>query len=306
MSRNKVLDKLCIKTGNAGRRWCWRKAPSALALLLPVVMFAAFLLAWPLQAQRSVVIPGPWRSGAHIPKPDLTGLEQIRFLTEAEYPPFNYYDDDTQLTGFNIELARAMCDVLAVRCDFQVLDWDDLIPSLNNGDGDAIIASMVISEKTLKRVDFTDRYYQTPARFVARVTQKRGKISPRTIKGRKVGVVQGSAHEAYLRDFFPLVKRVPFENLGDAREALKGGFVDFLFADGITMLFWLNGKDSARCCEFRGGPYTETRYFGEGVAIAVRKGDRRMRTILNYALDQVRKSGRYDEYFLRYFPQSFY
>lgn len=270
------------------------------------VFLLTMLFVWPLAAQRSVVIPGHWRSGAHIPKPDLTGIEQIRFLTEAEYPPFNYYDDDTQLTGFNVDIARAMCDVLVVRCDFQVLDWDDLVPALNNGDGDAIIASMVITEKTLKQVDFTDRYYQTPARFIARVTNKQRKISPRTIDGRKVGVVQNSAHAAYLKDFFPRVKIVSFDDLGDAKEALKGGFVDYLFADGITMLFWLNGQDSARCCEFRGGPYTESRYFGEGVAVAVKKGDRRMRTILNYALAEVRKSGRYDEYFLRYFPQSFY
>ncbi len=274
--------------------------------LAAVVFLLAALLAWPLAAQRGVVIPGPWRSGAHIPKPDLTGIEQIRFLTEAEYPPFNYYDDETQLTGFNVDLARAICDVLAVRCDFQVHDWDDLIPALDNGDGDAIIASIAITEKTLQQVDFTDRYYQTPARFVARVSEKLRQISPRSLAGRKVAVVQNSAHAAYLRDFFPGVKIVTFEGLGDAKEALKGGFVDFLFADGITMLFWLNGQDSAQCCEFRGGPYTESRYFGEGVAIAVRKGDRRMRAILNYALSEVRKSGRYDEYFLRYFPQSFY
>ncbi len=264
-----------------------------------------------LHAQESTVnIPGPWRSAARIPKPDLTGLERIRFLTEAEYPPFNYYDQSGQLAGFNIDLARAICDVLAVQCEFQVQDWDDLIPVLNKGDGDAIIASLSISKQTLRQVDFTDRYYQTPARFVARVSEKLQQISPDTLAGKKVAVVQGTAHEAYLRDFFPKAKIIPFEELSEAQEALKSGFVDFLFGDGITLVFWLNGKNSEQCCDFRGGPYTETRYFGEGVAIAVKKGDRRMRTILNYALNLVHQKkgfkGSYKEYFIKHFPRSFY
>jgi len=92
----------------------------------------------------------------------------------------------------------------------------------------------------------------------------------------------------------------------DAQKALKGGAIDLVFGDGIGLTFWINGVTSDGCCEFRGGPYLDTKYFGEGVGIAVKKGNRQLVEILNYALEQVHASGRYDELFLRYFPMSFF
>ena len=109
-----------------------------------------------------------------------------------------------------------------------------------------------------------------------------------------------------MRDFFPGVKVVAFERLAKAEEALTARKVDLLFGDGITLMFWINGTTSNGCCEFRGGPYLESRYFGEGVGIAVQKGNRKMREILNYGLERVRNGGRYEELFLRYFPLSFF
>ena len=79
-----------------------------------------------------------------------------------------------------------------------------------------------------------------------------------------------------------------------------------MFGDGIGLTFWLNGVTSDGCCEFRGGPYFDAKYFGEGVGIAVKKGNRQLVEILNYALEQVHASGRYEGLFLRYFPMSFF
>ena len=65
----------------------------------------------------------------------------------------------------------------------------------------------------------------------------------------------------------------PYPSADIARLALKKGDVDLLFGDAITLAFWLNGTDSENCCSFRGGPYMDSRYFGEGVGIAVKKGN---------------------------------
>ena len=89
----------------------------------------------------------------------------IRFLTEGDYPPFNYLDEDNVLTGFNVDIARAVCLELAAACDIQVRPWSELIPALRRGEADAIVASHAISQNMLKAVDVTDRYYHTPARF---------------------------------------------------------------------------------------------------------------------------------------------
>jgi polar amino acid transport system substrate-binding protein len=87
-----------------------------------------------------------------------------------------------------------------------------------------------------------------------------------------------------------------------ARLALKRGDVDLLFGDAISLAFWLNGTDSENCCSFRGGPYMDSRYFGEGVGIAVKKGNDTMRLALNWALFRVWEQGRFTDLWLRYFP----
>ena len=89
-------------------------------------------------------------------------------------------------------------------------------------------------------------------------------------------------------------------------EALKDGTVELVFGDGIGLTFWLNGVMGDACCEFRGGPFLDAKYFGEGIGIAVKQGDRKLVRILNYALELVHESGRYEELFLRYFPMNFF
>lgn len=256
------------------------------------------------QAQPTLV-PDSWRGPHRRPKPEIKGIERLRFVTNGDFPPFDYFDDDGSLTGFNVDLARAICEVLAVECEVRAVEWEALLADLAKGEADAAIASLRISTDNLAKADFTDRYYQTPARFISRNDGPVRDIRPEALGGRKIGVAAGTAHEAFIRTFFPDAAIVPFETGEKAREAVKAGAVDLAFGDGISLMFWLNGTGADNCCQFRGGPYIEGRYFGEGVGIAVKKGSRELKDILNYALDQVHASGRYEELFLRYFPMSF-
>lgn len=242
----------------------------------------------------------------HIPKPDFQDIELIRFVTDNDYPPFNYLDEEGELTGFNVDLMRVICDELSVECSIRAVSWSRLLPSLEEGEADAVIASIRISEQSLKEVDFTDSYYHTPARFLALKSNPTKAITPETISGKKVGVLGGTAHEVYLGDFFTQSAVVAYASMDEAKSALRKGSIDFLFGDGVSLMFWLNGTLSEGCCEFRGGPFTESRYFGEGIGIAVRKGNRKMRDVLNYGLNLVRSEGRFEELYLRYFPLSFF
>ena len=99
---------------------------------------------------------------------DLPRRVAIRFLTDSDYPPFHYYDEDGMLTGFNVDIARAICFELAAACDIQVRPWGELVGALKRGDADAVIASHAITAKALAEVEFTDRYYHTPAWFAGR------------------------------------------------------------------------------------------------------------------------------------------
>jgi polar amino acid transport system substrate-binding protein len=127
---------------------------------------------------------------------------------------------------------------------------------------------------------------------------------PEKLEGRKVAVVAGTSHEAYLKALFPEAELRPYPNSDLARLALQRGDVDLLFGDAIALAFWLNGTSSENCCVFRGGPYLDSRFFGEGIGIAVRKGNDAMRLTLNWALFRIWEQGRFTDLWLRYFPIS--
>lgn len=239
-------------------------------------------------------------------KPALGRMTQIRFLTEDDYPPFHFRGPNGLPIGFNLDLARAICEELGVTCTVQVRRFDTLLAALDAGAGDAVIASIAITAETRAKADFTDRYYRTPARFAAKKDSALKEISPELIAGKSVAVVAGSAHEAYIRTFFAETAIRNFPDMAAALNALKFREVELVFGDGIALSFWLNGSDSAGCCIFRGGPYTESRFFGEGVGIAVKPGNDVLVRALNHALYRLWERGVFTDLYLRYFPVGFY
>jgi polar amino acid transport system substrate-binding protein len=272
-----------------------------------MVMFALLAPGWAhAQEPASEESVEAQETTLRIPKPDLQDLDQIRFVTDNDYPPFNYLDEEGELTGFNVDLMRAVCDELSVECSIRTVSWGRLLPSLKEGEADAVIASIRVSEKTLRQADFTDSYFHTPARFAALKDNPLKAITPETLSGKKIGVIGGTAHQAYLGDFFTHSAVVAYDTADEAKSSLREGKIDFLFGDGVSLMFWLNGTSSESCCEFRGGPFTESKYFGEGIGIAVRKGNRKLRDALNYGLFLARSEGRFEELHLRYFPLSFF
>jgi polar amino acid transport system substrate-binding protein len=249
-------------------------------------------------------VPGFWDPWRRPERPDLSRVSGIRFLTEIDYPPFNYAGPDGHPAGFNVDIARLICEEIRATCTVQMRRFDTLLGALNENRGDAVIASIAATPQNRQRADFTDPYYRTPARFVSRKITPIDSVAPEDLAGKKVAVVAGTAHEAYLRTLFTDVEVKPYPSHAEARTALVKGEVDLLFDDGISLAFWLNGTDSAGCCAFRGGPFTESRYFGEGIGIAVRRGDDVLRQALNWALFRLWERGKFTDLWLRYFPVS--
>jgi polar amino acid transport system substrate-binding protein len=280
-----------------------------LAVLLGALAIV-FPAALPAGAQEGVTlpsgagVPGFWDPRRRPERPDLSRIQSIRFLTELDYPPFNYAGPDGNPVGFNVDLARQLCDEIKTTCTIQARRFDLLLDALDDNRGDAVIASIAITPATRRRADFTDPYYRTPARFVARADSPIGDVLPELVEGKKIGVVAGTAHEAFLKEMFTAAEVRSYANAEAAREALRNKDVDLLFGDGITLAFWLNGSDSSGCCVFRGGPFLESRYFGDGVGIAVRRGNDLLRQALNWALFRQWEKGGFTDLWLRYFPIS--
>ena len=241
-------------------------------------------------------------------KPDLASLQRLRFLTTTDFPPFNFLDRSGRLTGFNVDLARAICTELEIldKCQIQALPWAELATALAGKQGDAIIAGISVTAETRAKYTFSRSYLQFPARFAVHKASKIADAVYPELAGQRIGVIAGSVHERMLRDYFPDVQVVTYAKQDWVFEDLKAGKIAGVFGDGMRLAFWLAGSDSAGCCRFAGGPYMAPEYLGTGLAIATAKDDPLLARAFDYALHEISAKGTFAELYLRYFPVSFF
>jgi len=277
------------------------RARSRFGLLVRAVL-ACLAVSGPAGAE--VAIPNFWDPRARIDRPDLPTTRTVRFLVDDDFPPFHFAGPDGAPTGFSVELARALCERLNLTCTVQARRFETLLDDLAEARGDAVAAAIPVTADIRGRFGATEVYFRNPARFAARRDRPVGEPSPRTVEGQAVGVVAGTAHEAYLRTFFPGARARAEPDLATALTSLRRGEADLVFADGVGLSRWVGGADSGDCCQLVGGPYLDSRFFGEGISLLVRKDDEVLRRTLDYGLQQLWDEGKYAELYLRFFPVS--
>lgn len=271
------------------------------AFVAAILSFSAVL---PLHAQDSQTVPNFWDPKAIQDRPaDIP--EKIQFLAIDSFPPFVFRDAEEQLTGFNVDLARALCQELDTSCSLQIKEFGDLLVALEEEEGDAIISGLARSENLADRFDFSDDYLKLPARFIVR-NGAGGGFSETAIAGERISVEAGSRHEAFATKFWPEAVVVAHDTVADARAAVVSGEADAHFGDGLSLSFWLKSEAAAECCSFIGGPWLEPGYFDQGLSFVTRKGDVERLDAINYGLRRLYQSGVYRELYLRYFPVSFF
>ncbi|MES0199574.1 transporter substrate-binding domain-containing protein [Mesorhizobium sp. M0011] len=253
-------------------------------------------------------VPMLWDAKERLPKPDLSTLPRLRFLTTTDFPPFNFLDGAGKLSGFHIDLARAICAELGIveKCQIQALPWAELEGALRKGEGEAIIAGIAATPESRTTYAFSRSYLQFPARFIMPKSKALTEPIFDKLLGKRVGVISGSAHERMLRDYFSTVQVIPFDRPEDLYADLKAGKVDAAFGDGMRLAFWLGGSDAAGCCRFAGGPYLAPEYLGTGMAIATKADNPALAAAIDYALQEISMKGTFAEFYLRYFPVSFF
>lgn len=235
--------------------------------------------------------------------PNLAAVPAIRFLTTADFPPFNYRDDKGELIGFNIDLARGLCDELKLTCTIQAWPWEQAARALEDNQGDALVAGLALTPENGALFDFSSIYLALPGRFVARLAEAQT-FDPAMLDGKTVAVRRGSTHAEFIRRYLPTAKLVEFDSEPAALDALRESKADLYFGDGMRASFWLN--EHTDCCDFAGLPYFRPDLFGEGLAVAVPAGHDAVRQAIDYGLVRLKQSGRLDELYLRWFPVSFY
>ena len=224
---------------------------------------------------------------------------------EGAYPPFSETSPDGSIVGFDIDIGNALCAEIGQECTMVKTDWDGIIPALLEGKCDAIIASMSITPEREEVIDFTNKYYQTPAMFVARADAG-FEDTPEGMAGKVVGVQRGSIHQGFMEGEFPDVELRLYGTQDEAHLDLTAGRLDAVMADSIAISDGFLKTPAGEGYAFFGESYSIPKYHGTGAGIGVRKGDDDLRESLNSAIEAIRASGQYDEIADKYFDFDIY
>jgi arginine/ornithine transport system substrate-binding protein len=232
--------------------------------------------------------------------------DKVRIGVEGAYPPFSYVTPQGELAGFDIDIAKALGAAMGAEVTLVAQDWDGIIPALLAKKYDAIIASMSVTEERKQKVAFSNKYYQTPAKFII----KKGamaEFTPEAMKGKRVGVQRATIHDRYLTDNYG--NDVEIKRYGTQDEAyldLTAGRVDMLLADSVALSDGFLKKPEGADYQFIGPDLTDERWFGNGAGIAIRKEDTDLVELFNKAIEQIRSDGTYQAIQDKYFDFNVY
>ncbi|MDP5255089.1 MULTISPECIES: ABC transporter substrate-binding protein [unclassified Vibrio] len=253
-----------------------------------------------------------WLLAATIAATAVTGVAQakdwkeVRFGIEGAYPPFSWTEPDGSLAGFDVDMANALCEEMAVKCKIVPQDWDGIIPSLLARKYDAIIAAMSITEERRKKIDFTHKYALIPNKFIAKKDAGLT-FSKEGLDGVKIGVQRATTHDKYLTDNYgDSVDIVRYGSFDEAYLDLANGRIAAVLGDASALEEGVLKKEGGEQYEFVGPSLTDPKWFGEGFGIATRKQDKDLTEKLNAAIDAVRADGTYKKIQDKYFNYDVY
>ena len=227
--------------------------------------------------------------------------KHLKVAIDPTYEPFTFKTADGKPTGFDVDIATALCEQIKRKCVFVEQVWDSMIPGLQAKKYDVIISSLSVTEDRLKVIDFSDKYYNTPSRVVIKKGVKFD--GPASLKGKKIGVLKGSTQEKYALGELKTVgvEVIPYEAQDQVYLDIKSGRLDGTVADFVEVTGGFLSKPEGKDYTLVGPELYIQKYFGTGAGIGMRKGQDALKKDLNTAIKTIRSNGTYktinDKYF---------
>lgn len=221
----------------------------------------------------------------------------LKICVEGAYPPFSSIAADGSIQGFDIDIANALCEQMGTSCALVPTEWVAIVPALLERRCDAIVASMSNTGERREVMDFSTKYYNTPARFVGRKGMTLDDLGP----GTTVGVLRDSVHLNFVRDRFPRLPIRPFATGADMFQALAAGEIAAVMADSVGSQQGFLGRPTADGFDYFGPDYADPAYHGLGAAVAVRQSEEDLRNAFSHAIGALRANGTYQTINGRYF-----
>ena len=229
----------------------------------------------------------------------------LRVAVEGDgaYAPFSFFDSSGKLAGFDIEIARALCEQVPDGCEIVPVNWETIIDGLADQRFDAAVASIAFSKERAGRIVFGAPYYRSHSVFIGR-PDRFAAVTPDALKGVRLASSTGTIQQQFLVDGYKQSTIVEAKDMNDAYAKLKEGSVDLVLGDAVAFMEFLqsaNGADFG----FVGDPLT-----GEALQsaayITLRKGLEDKAPVFAEALKRIRLDGTYDRINRVYVPFSIY
>lgn len=225
----------------------------------------------------------------------------LKVAIDPTYEPFTYKTADGKPTGFDVDIANAICAQIKRNCVFVEQVWDSMIPGLQARKYDVVVSSLSITDERKRVIDFSDRYYKTPSAIV--VKKGTAYANPASLKGKRIGVLKGSTQEKWaMGELKPAgVTVVPYEAQDQVYLDINAGRLDGTVADKVEVHGGFLRKPEGKDFGYVGPDQYETKYYGDGIGIGMRKGQKDLKDQINQAIKTIRSNGTYSTIAKKYF-----
>ncbi|HSF64475.1 MAG TPA: transporter substrate-binding domain-containing protein [Paracoccaceae bacterium] len=203
--------------------------------------------------------------------------QTVRMGTEGAYPPYNFINDKGEVDGFERELGDKLCEMAGLTCEWVTTDWDSIIPNLQSGNYDTIIAGMSITEERDKVIDFTQNYIPPAASAYMALS------ADADIKGGVVAAQVGTIQAGYVAESGATL--LEFATPDETVAAVRNGEADAVFADKDFL---------APILAESGGQFAwagEDVQLGGGVGMGLRESDTELKAKFDAAIGTMKADG---------------
>jgi polar amino acid transport system substrate-binding protein len=234
--------------------------------------------------------------------PPETVTSVVKLLTDVDFAPYSYKNALGELVGISVDMATIACSEAKIKCQIIAVPFEDLLPAMARGEGDAIISALRTSPNMMRDISLTRPYFVSSAQFITRLGSTLAAPDVKAVAGRRVGFVKGTTHQAFLDKYYGRSALTGFATEIEMFENLRTGGLDVAFADLLHAHFWMQSKSSRACCEPLGAAFIDRALFSRGLSFLVKRDQSMLRENLDYGLDQAQVKGEAAKIFRRYLP----
>lgn len=238
--------------------------------------------------------------------------EPLRLATDCAYFPFGFKTPDGTLKGYELDVGNEVAKRLNLKVEWVCQKFDAMIPALLADKVDLIIASVGITEERKQRIDFSLPYRVTVAQFIGPKAKPLplfnadGTPNTAAFQGLRVGLQRGTTYDNWIQAKTPNAAVVRYDSVEQLYLDMKSGRVDVIFTNPMKAHIEFLSKADGAGYEVIGSQLSDSKYFGDGAGIAMRKGNDALRERINGALRDMNKDGSMERFSKTYFPFAIY